>query len=126
MKHRVVVTGVGPVTPIGSGRENFWNAALAGTDGSGEVQKFDTSIYRFHRACEVKNFVAPKLEGDPGPATGLAVVATELALQDAGLELPLGEVGLVIGTTGGEIPVSSTSTACAFSRAKTPWIVLNS
>lgn len=105
MKNRVVVTGVGPVTPIGSGRENFWNAALAGTDGSGEVQKFDTSIYRFHRACEVKNFVAPKLEGDPGPATGLAVVATELALQDAGLELPLGEVGLVIGTTGGEIPV---------------------
>ena len=51
MKNRVVVTGVGPVTPIGSGRENFWNAALAGTDGSGEVQKFDTSIYRFHRAC---------------------------------------------------------------------------
>jgi 3-oxoacyl-[acyl-carrier-protein] synthase II len=105
MKCRVVVTGLGPVTPIGSGREKFWSALLAGTDGSDEVQKFDTSIYRFHRACEVKNFIPPKLEGDPGPATGLAVAATELALQDSGLDAPLGEVGLVIGTTGGEIPV---------------------
>jgi len=105
VKHRVVVTGVGPVTPIGSGKDGFWNAVLAGTDGSHEVQKFDTSAYRFHRACEVKNFVAPKLDGNPGPATGLAVVATELALTDAGLQLPLPEVGVVIGTTGGEIPV---------------------
>ncbi len=105
MRNRVVVTGVGPLTPIGIGRDAFWNAAVAGTDGSDEVQKFDTSIYRFHRACEVKNFVAPKLEGDPGPATVFAVAATELALRDAGLDLPLGEVGLAIGTTGGEIPV---------------------
>ena len=105
MKHRVVVTGVGPLTPIGSGRDAFWNAAVAGTDGSDEVQKFDTSIYRFHRACELKGFVPPKIAGEPGPAAVLSVVATALALQDAGLDLPLGEVGLVIGTTGGEIPV---------------------
>ncbi len=105
MKNRVVVTGIGPLTPIGSGRDAFWNAVVAGTDGSDEVQKFDTSIYRFHRACEVKNFVAPGIVGDPGPATVFAVAATELALQDAGLDLPLGEVGLAIGTTGGEIPV---------------------
>lgn len=105
MKNRVVVTGIGPLTPIGIGRDAFWNAVVTGTDGSDEVQKFDTSIYRFHRACEVKNFVAPRLEGDPGPATVFAVAATELALRDAGLDLPLGEVGLAIGTTGGEIPV---------------------
>jgi 3-oxoacyl-[acyl-carrier-protein] synthase II len=105
MKHRVVVTGVGPLTPIGSGREAFWNAAVAGTDGSDEVQKFDTSIYRFHRACELKGFVPPEVAGDPGPAAVLSVAATTLALQDAGLDLPPADAALVIGTTGGEIPV---------------------
>ena len=117
MKHhddsqRVVVTGLGPVAPAGTGRDSFWEGLLSGKDYSGEVEKFDTSMYKVHRACEVKGFVPPKVEGDPGPASLLAVAATELALEDAGLEpprddprSPLANAGVVFGTTGGEIPV---------------------
>jgi len=105
MGRRVVVTGLGLVTPIGTGREAFWSAALAGTDGSAETRKFDTSMYKVHRSCEVKDLVAPKLEGDPGPAAVLAAAAAELALLDAGLDPPPEAAGVVIGTTGGEIPI---------------------
>ncbi|TAH37092.1 MAG: beta-ketoacyl-[acyl-carrier-protein] synthase family protein [Planctomycetota bacterium] len=109
---RIVVTGLGPVSPVGSGKEAFWNAIRAGADGSGEVMKFDTSMYKVHRACEVKDFRPRSLQGDPGPATQLAVAAVELALEDARLPAPrddarspLRHAGVVIGTTGGEIPV---------------------
>jgi 3-oxoacyl-[acyl-carrier-protein] synthase II len=105
MTRRTVVTGLGPVTPIGIGRDAFWNAVVAGVDGSDEVRRFDTSMYKVHRACEVKDLVAPRLAGDPGPASILAAAATQLAIEDAGLDAPPGEAGLVIGTTGGEIPV---------------------
>lgn len=109
---RIVVTGLGPVSPVGSGKQAFWDAIRGGADGSNEVQKFDTSMYKVHRACEVKNFQPRRLPGDPGPASQLAVAATELALADAGLgapsddpRSPLRRAGVVIGTTGGEIPV---------------------
>lgn len=102
---RVVITGLGPVTPIGSGKEIFWNALLAGTEGAAEVRKFDTSMYKVHRGCEVKGFERPDLKGDPGPASYLAVAGAKLALEDAGLSDPPRDTGVVIGTTGGEIPV---------------------
>ena len=105
MTRRTVVTGLGPVTPIGIGRDAFWKAVAAGVDGSDEVRRFDTSMYKVHRACEVKDLVPPSLSGDPGPASILAAAATQLAIEDAGLDAPPGEAGLVIGTTGGEIPV---------------------
>jgi len=105
MSRRVVVTGLGLVTSVGIGRDAFWTAILAGTDGSDEVRTFDTSRYKVHRACEVKDLIPPKLESDPGPASVLAAAAAELALRDAGLDPPLGDAGLAIGTTGGEIPI---------------------
>jgi 3-oxoacyl-[acyl-carrier-protein] synthase II len=101
----VVVTGVGPVTPIGIGRESFWAAALSGTDASDEIRAFDTSLYKVHRACEVRDFDPPEVEGKPGRASTLAVAAADLALRDAGLAPPLERAGVVIGTTGGEIQV---------------------
>jgi 3-oxoacyl-[acyl-carrier-protein] synthase II len=105
MTRRTVVTGLGPVTPIGTGREAFWKSATAGLDGSDEVRRFDTSMYKVHRACEVKDLVAPEIAGDPGPAAILATAATRLALEDAGLDAAPEGAGIVIGTTGGEIPV---------------------
>ena len=105
MRRRVVVTGLGPVTPIGSGRAAFLAALQAGTDGSDEVRKFDTSMYKVHRSCEVKDTPLPKLAGNPGPASALAAAATGLALEDAGLAPGIEQAGLVIGTTGGEIPI---------------------
>src|SRR5262249_49372363 len=53
---RVVVTGVGVITPIGIGRQRFWSAVLAGTSAVAEVTSFDTSRYKVHRGCEVRDF----------------------------------------------------------------------
>lgn len=53
---RVVVTGIGLVTPIGIGVKESWKNAINGVDGSREVTRFDTSKYKTHRACEVRDF----------------------------------------------------------------------
>ena len=54
MKRRVVVTGLGAVTPIGNTVEEFWNNAKAGKVGIGEITKFDTADYKVKVAAEVK------------------------------------------------------------------------
>ena len=53
---RVVITGVGLVTPIGAGRELFWQNLTAGANGIGPVESFDTSAFPVHIGAEVKNF----------------------------------------------------------------------
>lgn len=53
---RVVVTGLGVVSPIGLGTENFWHAVLAGEVGTAEITQFDTSRFLTHRGGEVKDF----------------------------------------------------------------------
>ncbi|MBI2560504.1 MAG: beta-ketoacyl-[acyl-carrier-protein] synthase II, partial [Planctomycetes bacterium] len=52
---RVVVTGLGLVTPIGIGVKESWNSMVNGKDGATEVTYFDTSKYRVHRACQVRS-----------------------------------------------------------------------
>ena len=56
MKRRVVITGVGVVSPVGNDVPTFWNAILEGRSGAGPITKFDPSPYRTHFACEVKDF----------------------------------------------------------------------
>ena len=56
--NRVVVTGLGAVTPIGTGIDNFWNALLAGRNGIGKITQFDTTGFRSLLAAEVKDFNA--------------------------------------------------------------------
>ena len=58
MKRRVVVTGLGAVTPIGNTVPEFWENIQSGTVGIGEITKFDTSEYKVKLAAEVKGFVA--------------------------------------------------------------------
>ena len=58
MKRRVVVTGLGAVTPIGNTVEEFWNGVRKGACGIGTITKFDTAEYKVHLAGEVKGFVA--------------------------------------------------------------------
>ena len=53
---RVVITGVGLVTPIGAGRETFWRNLTAGVNGIGPVESFDTSAFPVHIGAEVKDF----------------------------------------------------------------------
>ncbi len=107
---RVVITGVGVVTPIGSGRQQFWSGLLAGKCGIGPVTSFDTSAYPVHIGAEVRDFAAePYFERlDPAGicrASQMAVAAARMALADASLDLAHSDrwrVGVSMGTTSGE------------------------
>ncbi len=56
MKRRVVITGVGAITPIGIGKDEFWNNLVAGKSGVGPITQFDASEYGTRIAGEVKDF----------------------------------------------------------------------
>ncbi len=106
MGHRVVITGVGPVTPIGTGAQAYHEAQLAGKSGVRTITRFDTSKLRCHIAGETDvDFAAFGLDARElkrmDRYTQITLVAAELARIDAGLELkdlegP--EVGTLIGT----------------------------
>ena len=89
---RVVVTGMGAVTPIGNSVEEFWDNIKKNTVGIGEITKFDVSDYKCKLAAEVKNF-DPKQYMDPKAARRMepfcqyAIAATGEAIKDAGLDL---------------------------------------
>ena len=55
-KRRVVVTGLGAVTPVGNNVEAFWESVKAGKVGIGEITKFDTADFKVKLAAEVKDF----------------------------------------------------------------------
>jgi 3-oxoacyl-[acyl-carrier-protein] synthase II len=107
---RVAVTGIGVITPAGSGRERFWGALLEGRSGIGPVTSFDSSPFPVHIGAEVRDF-APQdhlQRLDPettGRASQMAAAAARMALEDAGVE-PGGwnrrRVGVSMGTTSGE------------------------
>ncbi|MFE0193823.1 ketosynthase chain-length factor [Streptomyces sp. NPDC058989] len=88
---RTVVTGIGLLTPNGSGLEEFWEATLEGRSGIGPLTRFDSSRYPAHLAGEVTDFdPARHLPGRLLPqtdrSTQLALVAADRALQDAKVE----------------------------------------
>ena len=53
---RVVVTGLGAVTPLGNNPEDTWQAMLEGKSGAAPITQFDTTQFKTHFACEVKGF----------------------------------------------------------------------
>ncbi|MFR0985580.1 MAG: beta-ketoacyl synthase N-terminal-like domain-containing protein [Frisingicoccus sp.] len=57
MKERVVVTGLGAITPIGNNIEEFWNGIKAGKTGFGKIRAFDTTNFKTSLAAEVEDFV---------------------------------------------------------------------
>src|SRR5688572_9684153 len=89
---RVVVTGLGALTPLGNTISEFWNNLIEGKSGAAAITKFDTSKFKVKFACEVKNF-------DPlnhfekseikkmDPFAHYAMVTTAEAIKDSGLEL---------------------------------------
>ncbi len=104
---RVVITGLGAITPLGLSPETFWQNLLAGKSGIGSVTLFDASKYRTQIAGEVKKFDATKFNIDAkdarrmGRATLFALAAAKGALDDAGLPTNLNEnprAGVVLGT----------------------------
>jgi 3-oxoacyl-[acyl-carrier-protein] synthase II len=57
MKKRVVITGIGAITPIGIGVRQYWEACLRGDCGTDDITLFDASNYQTKIAAEVKNFI---------------------------------------------------------------------
>ena len=117
MKRRVVVTGLGAVTPIGNDVETFWNGVKAGKVGIGEITKFDTSDYKVKLAAEIKDFVA-KDHMDAKAARRMelfsqyAVAAAKEALEDAGIDMEKEDafrVGVIVGSGIGSLQTMEAS-----------------
>ena len=108
---RVVVTGMGCITPLGHDTTTTWDALLAGRSGVGPITHFDASEFKTRFAAEVKDFDPETLLGRREARrmdryTQLAIVAVREALQHAGLENGLGDrwrAGVIIGTGIGGI-----------------------
>jgi 3-oxoacyl-[acyl-carrier-protein] synthase II len=109
-KRRVVVTGLGALTPIGNSAQEFWTNALAGVSGAGSITRFDTSSHDVKFAAEVKGF-DPTSFGERKEMkkmdrfTQYGMAASQMAVQDSGLDVAaMGErVGVVIGSGIGGI-----------------------
>lgn len=87
-KRRVVVTGLGAVTPLGVNVKDFWEALIAGKSGAGPITYFDTSAYDTHFACLVKEFKATdyldrKSAQRMDPFAQYAIIAVDQAVADA-------------------------------------------
>ena len=92
MKKRIVVTGVGPITPIGIGKQAFWDALLAGKNGIERITRFDATNYAAQIAGEVKDFdvdgyIDKKEAKRMDRYAQFAVVSAGMALKDAGIDL---------------------------------------
>jgi len=117
-RHRVVVSGIGVVTPIGIGKDDFWEGLLAGRNGISRITLFDPSEFRSQMAGEVKDFHAEewidrKLARRTDRFTHFALVAADLAMKDTGLDVfPFDghRAGVIIGSgIGGTQTLESTS-----------------
>ena len=111
---RVVITGLGAITPLGNTVEEFWKNIVAGKNGVGPITKFDASKFKTRFACEVKNF-NPDDYGDKKEMrkydtfTQYAIAASEQAINDSGLEFEKmsvaqrSEVGVIWSSGNGGI-----------------------
>lgn len=111
MSRRVVVTGLGAVTPIGNSVDDFWTSVKAGKIGFDHITKFDTTDYKCHIAAELKDFnpqdfmdrkAAKRIE----PFSQYAVAAAKQAIDDSGLDIEKEDpymVGCAIGSGVGSL-----------------------
>lgn len=111
MSRRVVVTGLGAVTPIGNNVDDFWTSVKAGKIGFDHITKFDTADYKCHIAAELKDFnpqdfmdrkAAKRME----PFSQYAVAAAKQAIEDSGLDIEKEDpymVGCAIGSGIGSL-----------------------
>jgi 3-oxoacyl-[acyl-carrier-protein] synthase II len=100
---RVVVTGLGAITPLGNTVEDYWKNLIAGVSGSANITRFDTTHFKTKFACEVKDFnietildrkEARKLD----PYTHYAIAASDQAIADAAIDkekLNLDKIGVI-------------------------------
>lgn len=111
---RVVVTGMGAITPLGNSVTEFWNNVLAGKSGAGPITKFDSSKFKTQFACEVKNFhpeefIDKKEIRKYDLFTQYAIYASDQAIKDAKLDLEnlsfeeKADIGVIWGSGNGGI-----------------------
>ena len=108
---RVVVTGLGALTPVGNTVEETWNSLLNGKSGAGPITHFDASLFKTQFACEVKNFnvtdyIDRKEARKMDLYTQYAVAAAKQAVEDAGINVEtedLDRVGVIYGVGIGGI-----------------------
>ena len=111
MKKRVVITGMGAVTPTGNNVDTFWNSCKEGKVGIDRITKFDTSDFKVKLAAEVKDFRAadhmdPKAARRMEPFAQYAVAASGEAMEDAGINMEAEDpyrVGVIIGSGIGSL-----------------------
>ncbi len=105
-RRRVVITGLGAITPIGNDVRTYWQALLAGRSGIAPVTQFDTTDYKVHFAGEIKNYEPEKVMSAKDVRrmdrfAQFAVVAAVEAVADSGLDLPKYDpfrCGVIIGS----------------------------
>src|SRR6266536_1158110 len=111
-KRRIVITGLGPITCIGHGRENFWNAILTEKSGINSITTFDSSVFRVRCAGEIgdwnpEEFFPPHRLKRLDRYAQFAVVSAKLALDDAHInyssEKPQDRIGVSFGTALGGV-----------------------
>ncbi len=111
-RRRVVITGIGPITCVGRGRENFWNGILAETSGINSIASFDPSAFRVRCAGEIRDwdpeeFFEPHRLKRLDRYAQFAVASAKLALDDAQFEYsrekPQHRVGVSFGTALGGV-----------------------
>ncbi len=103
---KVVVTGMGVLTPVGNTVEEFWKNLLAGKSGAGPITYFDTTNFDTKFACQLKGFNAQnymdrKLAQRSDPFTQYALAAADMALRDSGIDLTKidrDRAGVIIGS----------------------------
>jgi 3-oxoacyl-[acyl-carrier-protein] synthase II len=112
LKRRAVITGIGPITCIGHGRENFWNAILAEKTGISRISSFDPKPFQVRCAGEIldwnpEEFFSPQRLKRLDRYAQFSVASARLALDDAGIgysrEQPQHRIGVSFGTALGGI-----------------------
>lgn len=103
---KIVITGMGAVTPIGNNLDEYWNALLEGKSGSAPITKFDASDFKTRFACEVKNYdptlhMTKKEVQRMDVFTQFALSSSVMAVEDSGIDFEKTDknrVGVIIGS----------------------------
>jgi len=103
---KIVVTGMGAVTPLGNSLQEFWQGVIKGKSGSGPITRFDASSFKTRFACEVKDYdplkyMSRKETQRMDLFSQFSISASSEAIEDAGLDLEVldkNRIGVIIGS----------------------------